>query len=292
MEVVHIPKLTDSRADFEALFGIARRIHEFRDEKVLLDFSGCSFLMQNAVSVLGGLTKLAEHHGCRVEFAWHTLSQEVQRNLARNGLMQFVGQPALRTSKTAVPFRHDERLVEDDLVHYMYDSWIGKGRVHLSDALRSAIVGRACEIYVNAFDHGHSPVGVFTSGQHYPKRKQLKLCVADFGIGIPDNVRGYLKDPTKTGAETMQWAFQRGNSTKKPEGIARGLGLDLLRDFVKVNNGTLEIFSHDGEAVVDSTQNFTSRSSIFPGTLVNITFSCDESFYRLASEASGKPLFS
>ena len=175
----------------------------------------------------------------------------------------------------------------------------------MSDGLRSAIVGKACEIYVNAFDHGHSPVGVFTSGQHYPRRKQLKLCVADFGIGIPDNVRGYLKDSTKTGAETMQWAFQRGNTTKlrvgstpeaapsKPEMIvARGLGLDLLREFVALNNGRLEIFSHDGEAVVDRTQSFTSRSTIFPGTLVNITFSCDESFYLLASEASGKPLFS
>jgi hypothetical protein len=291
MEVVHIPRLTDSRVDFETLFGIARRIYELRDEKIALDFSNCSFLMQNAVSVLGGLTKLAEHHGCRVEFAWDTLSPEVQRNLARNGLMQFVGQPALRTSKTAVPFRHDERLAEDDLVHYLYDSWIGTGRVHISDALRSAIIGKVCEIYVNAFDHGHSPVGVFTSGQHYPKRKQLKLCVVDFGIGIPDNVRGHLKDPTKTGAESMQWAFQRGNSTNK-EGIARGLGLDILREFVKVNSGALEIFSHDGEAMINRVQNFTSRPSVFPGTLVNITFSCDESFYRLASETSGRPLFS
>jgi hypothetical protein len=140
MELVEIPKLTDSRADFETLFGIARRIHALRNEKIVLDFSGCADLMQNAVSVLGGLTKLAGHHGCQVEFAWHTLSTPVQRNLARNGLMQFIGRPALRTSSTAVPFRHDERLVEDDLVHYLYDSWIGKGRVHLSEGLKAAIL--------------------------------------------------------------------------------------------------------------------------------------------------------
>jgi signal transduction histidine kinase len=156
------------------------------------------------------------------------------------------------------------------------------------------LVGKACEIYVNAFDHSHSPVGVFTSGQHYPRRKQLKLCVVDFGVGIPDTVRSYLKEPEKTGAESMQWAFQKGNSSKKRQGpnIARGLGLDLLREFVKANCGTLEIFSHDGEALINRLQSFTSRSAGFPGTLVNITFSCDESFYRLASEATGKPLFS
>ena len=37
---------------------------------------------------------------------------------------------------------------------------------------------------MNAFDHGHSPVGVFTSGQHYPKRKQLKLCRPDANQSI------------------------------------------------------------------------------------------------------------
>jgi hypothetical protein len=247
--------------------------------------------MQNAVSVLGGLAKVAERHGSKMHFAWDTLSPEVKRELARNGMMEFFGQPALKASKAAVPFRHDEVLGEDDLVNYLYNSWIGKGRVNLSEALKSAIVGKACEIYVNAFDHGHSPVGVFTSGQYYAKRKLLKLCVADFGIGIPDNVRAHLNDPKKTGAESMQWAFQRGNSTKKTEGIARGLGLDILRDFVKINSGTLEIFSHDGQAIINKVQSFTSRSRIFPGTLVNITFSCDESFYRFVSETSGTQLF-
>ena len=292
MELVHIPTLTDSRADFEILFGIARRVHGFYEKDIVLDFSNCTFLMQNAISVIGGLAKLAENHGNELEFAWSTVRPTVARNLARNGLMEFLGKPALKVSRTAVPFRHDAGLVEDELVSYLYDSWIGKGRVHLSEALKGAIVGKACEIYVNAFDHGHSPVGVFTSGQHYPKRNLLKLCVVDFGVGIPDNVRGHLKDPKKSGAESMEWAFRRGNSTKKTEGIARGLGLDILREFVKINNGILEVYSHDGQAIVDDSQNFTSRSAIFPGTLVNITFSCDESFYRLASETTGKPLFS
>ncbi|HET6841769.1 MAG TPA: ATP-binding protein [Candidatus Angelobacter sp.] len=291
-ELILIPTLTDSRADFEILFGIARQVHGLYEKDIVLDFSNCTSLMQNAVSVIGGLVKLAEHHGNQIELAWPTIRSEVARNLARNGLMEFLGKPALKVSKSAVPFRHDTALVEDDLVSYLYDSWIGKGRVHLSDALKGAIVGKACEIYINAFDHGHSPVGVFTSGEHYRQKKLLKLCVVDFGVGIPDNVRGHVKNANKSGAESMQWAFRRGNSTKKTEGIARGLGLDILREFVKVNNGTLEIFSHDGQAVIDKAQHFTSRSAIFPGTLVNITFSCDESYYRFASETTGKPLFS
>jgi hypothetical protein len=292
MELVHIPTLTDSRDDFEILFGIARRVSVFYEKDIILDFSNCESLMQNAVSVIGGLVKLAENHGNQIDIAWPTVRKSVARDLARNGLMQFLGKPAAKIRTTAVPFRHDIRLVEDDLVSYLYDSWIGTGRVNLSDALKGAIVGKACEIYINAFDHGHSPVGVFTSGEHYSAKKLLKLCVVDFGIGIPDNVRGHLKDPKKSGAESMQWAFKKGNSTKKNERIARGLGLDILREFVKVNNGIMEIYSHDGQAIIDRAENFSSRAAIFPGTLVNITVSCDESFYRFASEATGKPLFS
>src|ERR1044071_7552490 len=52
MELVLIPTLTDSKADFEVLFGIARRVHGLYEQDIVLDFSNCTSLMQNAVSVI------------------------------------------------------------------------------------------------------------------------------------------------------------------------------------------------------------------------------------------------
>jgi signal transduction histidine kinase len=91
----------------------------------------------------------------------------------------------------------------------------------------------------------------------------------------------------------MEWAFQRGTSTKAQTGGGPcGLGLDLLRSFVRLNGGNLEMFSHEGHALItpDSVQ-FSSCASFFPGTLVTITLICDEEYYHLNSEPPGRAPF-
>lgn len=165
----------------------------------------------------------------------------------------------------------------------------------ISNLLRDAIVGTVLEIYINAFQHGESDVGTFSCGQYYPHLQVLKLSVADFGIGIPSNVRLFFSDDPRAqslnAAYCLHWAFQR-ETTTRPHGTSRCMGLDLLKDFVKINKGKLEIFSHEGYALIDSEQaRFMNHKPFFEGTLVNITLRCDKSFYRLASEVTGAPLF-
>ena len=77
------------------------------------------------------------------------------------------------------------------------------------------------------------------------------------------------------------------------------MGLDLLKEFVKVNRGKVEIFSHDAFATVDARlpQNTNreviyGRSSVpFAGTIANIVFRCTPHYYSFASEVSSRPLF-
>ena len=70
------------------------------------------------------------------------------------------------------------------------------------------------------------------------------------------------------------------------------MGLDLLKDFVKINKGKLEIFSHEGYALIEDTQEvFMDCQTFFEGTLVNISFKCDESYYHFTSETTDEPLF-
>ncbi len=174
--------------------------------------------------------------------------------------------------------------------------WLGRGWVRVSNELRDAIVGRVWEIYANAFEHGQSDIGIFSCGQHYPDLHLLKLTVIDFGVGIPSNVRYFLfkvdqRFQSLPAANCLKWAFQRGTTTK-PNGASRGMGLDLLKEFVKINKGKLEIFSHEGYAMIDEKQEiFMNRETSFEGTLINITLICDESYYRLASEATEEFIF-
>ena len=112
--------------------------------------------------------------------------------------------------------------------------------------------------------------------------------MVDFGVGIPSNVRLHFLNTQGSAAHhspahaCMEWAFQLGTSTKIG---GRGVGLDLLASFVRMNDGRMDIFSHDGHALVtkDGVE-FSILPVYFEGTLVNISFRCDERYYFLKSE--------
>lgn len=110
--------------------------------------------------------------------------------------------------------------------------------------------------------------------------------MVDFGVGIPANVRlHFADDPRAAGlsaSRCLEWAFQRGKSTNAA--VGRGLRLDFLKEFVTINNGRLEMFSHEGRVQIGKEFKTENKNSFFKGTLVNITLKCDESFYHLADE--------
>ncbi|MCP4701009.1 MAG: HAMP domain-containing histidine kinase [Gammaproteobacteria bacterium] len=69
-------------------------------------------------------------------------------------------------------------------------------------------------------------------------------------------------------------------------GVRRGLGLDLLKEFIQLNQGKLEIYSNDGYAIVDKDgERFMNCDISFKGTVVHITLHCDENLYQFCNEA-------
>lgn len=301
MLTIAVPTLNDRQMDFDWLFRLWRGLSR-SGASVRFTFSGCRFLRQNAVAFLGGLARLIEYRGGHVEFAWDTLADDVAKNLAKNGFMVAFGQqrPFLRWWGNSIPYREDHNQAAHDYQNYLSQQWLGRGWMNVTSGLRDAIVGRVAEAYLNAFEpYTRSPIGVFTCGQYFPNVKELNLTMVDFGVGIPSNVRFYHAGrmaPEQLGAaKCMQWAFQAGTSTKPPSeqgGGPHGLGLDLLQAFVRINRGKLEMFSHEGYALVQSGVTiFDERPTFFEGTLVNISLRCDESYYCLASEAGAEPPF-
>ena len=165
----------------------------------------------------------------------------------------------------------------NDIMDYLTYNWIGKGWVQVSPRLRDAIVGRMWEIYNNAFEHSGTQIGVFSCGQYFKGYSDLVLSVVDFGQGIPANVRGFFRQHAGedqvsklSGASCLKWAFQAGNTTKIGE--PAGSGLDLLKDFIRVNQGKLEVYSNDGYALINKErERYENRGLSFEGTLFHIT---------------------
>ena len=285
MLLVRVPTLGAGPWYWDRLFRLwqlSKRDHV----DIRFDFSECTFLGQNAVAFLGGLARLILQRGGNVGFAWDSLEEAVAANLAQNGFMSAFSGPRKPWSGNSIPYREDPQHDPYGFERYLTHFWLGRGWVNVSSRLSEAIVGNMAEVYLNAFDHARSPTGVFACGQHFPNIKQLNLAIVDFGVGIPSNVRMFHSSryapEDLSSISCMKWAFQRGTSTK-PGG--RGIGLDLLREFVQKNGGRLEMFSHEGYVcVADGRVSYAERPTFFEGTLVNISLHCDESHYCLASE--------
>jgi signal transduction histidine kinase len=287
---VKIPTINDDVSDFDRLFALWEQLNR-QDLDITFDFSGCRFLRQNAVAFLGGLIRLVRYLGGNVRIDDSTFIPDVANNLAKNGFSGIFSGKAFVRSGNAIPYREDGESENVSLIAYLRDQWLGRGWVHVTELLRNRIIGTVWEVYANGFEHGESGIGIFSCGQHYPQLRTLKLTIVDFGVGIPANVRNFLGEPNLPSDRALEWAFRPGNSTK-PEGMGRGLGLDILKQFIKVNKGQLEVFSHDAYALVDSgTERYLTRKSYFQGTLVNISLVCDELHYCLSSEISNEPLF-
>lgn len=153
----------------------------------------------------------------------------------------------------------------------------------ISLELRKKINKSILEIFNNAHIHGHCDC-VYTCGQYYPHSESLHFTISDMGQTIRKNVNGFLT-AKKTGAQSIEWAVEEGNTTKTGM-IPGGLGISLIRDFLKLNEGGIEIVSSNGYWHEEKGQAYSETlKSNFLGTIVNLKFNlADKNIYILASE--------
>ena len=293
--ILCLDTISDRPGHFDKLFRICHAIAQLPEDclDITIDFHYCEFLGHTGVAFLGGLAHLIQARGGCVNFNWGSLRSNIRMNLAQNGFLYHFGYGSSSWDGNSIPYRCDLHHEATALGDYLRYKWLGKGWVNISSGLQEAITGQVSEIYLNAFDHSQSEIGVFSCGQHYPNKGMLQLTVIDFGIGIPACVRSLPQNAPFTTKEALFWALEPGNTTKQ-NGISRGLGLNLLQDFVTKNHGNLMIFSHDGYVTIgDNGVSYENKDINFSGTLVNIALRCDERYYCLASEVPSidEPLF-
>lgn len=292
MVTLLLPTINDDPTDFDKIFSIWNLYKG--ETKVVIDFSNCTFIRQNGVVMLGGLITHINKNGGEVFLKMDTLLPAVEANLSQNGFFEAMGFHVSPWLGNSIPFRRDLISDPSNIIHYLEEKWLGRGWVQISPELSYEIVGNVWEIFTNAFEHSYSDLGVFSCGQFFPQKKELTLAVFDFGIGIPHSVRDYFfqKGDNReiSDEQALEISFQSGFSTKPKK--SRGVGLSILKDFVMVNQGKLNIYSHNGRAQISSEGAFfTHRKTNFSGTAVNITLKCDNKYYYLRKEHADSPFF-
>lgn len=103
------------------------------------------------------------------------------------------------------------------------------------------------EIFNNIIDHSTENLGCIFA-QHFPGQNRLVIGIADFGIGIPENIRKINKEVDD--AKALELAIQEGVSSKtSPRNMGAGL-YTLIRNVVLSTESSVNI--HSGYGILNT----------------------------------------
>lgn len=146
----------------------------------------------------------------------------------------------------------------------------------MSDGAWKKFTECLAEIFENARYHSASS-GIYVCGQYYYTHHKLAFSIADIGIGFKGRLKENL-DVDLSSIKAIEWAMTAGNTTKTKVYGPGGRGLSVLRNFIEMNKGKLQIVSHEGFWERNN-QGIIMRELeyAFPGTVVSLEIDTSDS---------------
>jgi hypothetical protein len=279
---IALPPIRSDYQGFSTLVNLVERAHSLAYTPISLDMSGATWVDANMCAPLGAVLYQVSRRSNTVRF--EHFHEDVQKIFQKNGFLSFYGHTKrLDSWGTTIQYQRFER--EDDRYFgaYIEQHFKNKAIPEMSPALRKKFWESIFELFSNAVIHSQTELGIFTCGQY--KKNHISFAIADLGIGIPQtlvNNKGLHMAPE----EAIHWAMEGANTTKTGS-IPGGLGLKLLREFIRLNLGCIQVVSDTGywEQCADGSVEKKTLPYPFPGTVVNIRINtADTSSYILSSE--------
>lgn len=217
---------------------------------------------------------------------------EIETILRKNGFLSNYGREKIPdTHGTTIEYRRFNPKDDRDFAAYVAHRMVGKGIPTMSPALRKKFLESLFEIFSNAATHSGTKYGIFACGQYFPKKNKIDFSITDLGIGIRRKIEKE-KGLKLSDEKAISWAME-GSNTTRTGAIPGGLGLKLLREFIKLNQGRIQIASDTGYWQFSKGAVTTNTfSNSFPGTTVNIEIRTDDTnTYKLSSEIGHEDIF-
>lgn len=257
-----------------------------------LDFSTCSFFEANMTAPFYAV--LSHVFDGLNEISIVNMQVGVEKILRKNQFLCMFGYSALQDfNQTTLPFKKFKLQAGDQFSDYLDQYLKGKGLPQMSNALTKKFRQSLLEIFQNSAVHSDSSSGIFVCGQFFPTKQRFDISIADAGIGIRENVRRYLNDKKISSRDAIRWALTEGNTTRQGGNQPGGLGLKLIKEFIRLNKGKIQIISRFGfYQYSNSGELLLKMDEDFPGTSVNIEINTgDTSSYCLKTELREDDIF-
>jgi len=259
---------------------------DLKNKLVYLDFEICLFFEGNMCAVLGSILEDAKLRGNKIFLT--NVPPNIKGFMFRNKFLKNFDNNREELPINNSSIYYQKFVIEDEIgvKNYVEQELFNKqGMPEISHLLKKEIVKSIFEIYANALTHGRS-FHVFSCGQVFARRSPpvINFTFVDLGRTIKSNVDQYLNSEL-LGHEAILWATSNENSTKV-DNHSGGLGLKLIKNFIRLNRGKFQIVSGTGFWEETNERTFMMDiSNSFPGTIVNLVFNLsDQNKYYLAGE--------
>lgn len=244
----------------------------------VLDFKNVTRFEPNLCAVVGAIL-IKSNESFKSNFSIINIQSEVlSKTLENNGFHTLLNGMLMNENITSsIPFSVFDMKNEEDVENYIYKyilktRWIPK----MSDGAKRKIYRSIFELYQNSVMHSGASK-IFVCGQFYHFKGRMSLTMVEIGRTFKKNVTEFDKKFSNfNSVQCIEWAVKSGNTTKNKE-EAGGLGLDLIREFLTLNNGKLQICSDDGYWEEKKNTKFAQKiNDIFTGSIVNIEFNLND----------------
>lgn len=281
---VSLPAIQDDRTGFEALINLHSSTRECFFESMEVDMGTCNWFAAHMCAAFGAiLYRLGDNMN---SITLTNLQPNVEKILSKNGFLSNYGRERIPdTWETTIPYRRFDAKDHRSFADYIERDFVMRPEMPaMSPGLLKRICESMLEIFSNSVIHSRTQLGIFSCGQYFPKLNRLHFSIADLGIGIRQNVKEHIGIDLAAD-EAIHWATT-GRNTTRTGPVPGGLGLKLLKEFISLNGGRIQIVSDAGHWCLEDRETSTARLTMpFPGTVVNIEINTsDTQSYMLSSE--------
>lgn len=286
-----LPEIRHDLPGFQSLVSLEAETKDCIFDEIDIDMIATSWFDADMCAAFGAiLYRLGENLNT---IRLINVCTSVEKILSKNGFLSHYGREEIPDRwGTTIPYRRfdvkDDRYfadyIENELIHRAEMPIMSPG---LLKKFRESIF----EIFSNAVLHSRTDLGIFSCGQFYLARQRLDFSVTDLGVGMRQNIQDHTGLILSAEA-AIQWTTEGRNTTKNGP-VPGGLGLKLLREFIDLNGGCIQIVSDAGYWRRENRETITRPLSYpFPGTVVTVEINtADTNSYKLVSEPATTDIF-
>jgi hypothetical protein len=249
---------------------------QYSYSKVTLDLLSVNYIDANLSAVIISLVhklKIESKVWVYVEFSRSTISV-----FFRNGLMAHLqgkgnDNDSYDNRQSTIALTSFSPIEDEQFCSYLRNQFFAhRGLDDISITVKNALKNHYTEVFTNVGLHANTSLPVFTCGQYFPEKKQLRFTLVDLGDGFLPKIFKATNGRISDDKSAIIWATEGINTTKDIAMFGPGgTGLKELKNYCNNNNGSFHICS--GLGYVNMLNKRTIENNLrnpFPGSIVNI----------------------